>query len=188
MDTQTKTHVVDQSQPLPRPARRAFLRDGLLAATAGLTVTGFGVRRVLAQARKMGKPPFTEATVNKFLASSSEPDYRRMCEEAQKDLGGFVRKTFYLTPGQEKSLNNLTPEQVRKIQGAFKQSQEQNARLAMKVKMVPAARPSAEMARQRAPVPPAIEDGGQMKQIAVECGKLPDGTIYCKITWECSAT
>jgi hypothetical protein len=110
--------------------RRAFLRDGLLATGA----IGFGIRKVLAEARQTGKPAFTAATVNKLSASSSEEKYREMfLVEAQQDLKAFVRKTFYLTSSQEQVLNDLTPDQVAQIQNFLKQTVEKKKRVKIAV-------------------------------------------------------
>lgn len=114
------------------PTRRTFLRDGLLAAGA----IGFGIRKVLAQARLTGKPALTAAAVNRLSSNSSEAEYREICREAQKDLKAFVRKTFYLTPEQEKTLQDLTPEHVRKIQGTLSRSLANKRRYKMVVTYV----------------------------------------------------
>ena len=164
-------NLENSQDTIPQIARRAFVLNGVLATGA----IGFGIRKVFAQARVAGKPAFTEATVNRLLTSRSEPQYREMCAAAQKDLKGFVRKTFYLTPEQEKSLSNLTPEQVRTFQSGIKQSLEKNARVAVSVKMPPNNNPQ----RQR----PNATDGSAIKNVSTECGVKPDGTIYCKIIW-----
>jgi hypothetical protein len=109
--------------------RRTFLKQGLLVTG----VWGFGIRGVLAQAKQAGKPAMTAASVNRFLATRSVKDYRKICLDAQGDFKAFVRNTFYLTPEQDKVLSGLTPEQVTVFTNSLKQSVERNGRAKMQV-------------------------------------------------------
>jgi hypothetical protein len=109
--------------------RREFLRDGFLLT--GTVI--FGLRQVIAEARQAGKPPFTAASLNQWLARLSENEYRIACLEAQRDLKAFVRKNFYLTLAQDGVLARLTPQLQQKFVAIINQTLEQGSRFKLVV-------------------------------------------------------
>lgn len=65
--------------------------------------------------RTSGKVIMSDATLNRALQSDLKP---KQYPEAFKDLKGFVRSNFALTPDQNATLNRLPDAEVRKFQDA----------------------------------------------------------------------
>ena len=124
-----------------RPSRREFIQRG--AILAGTSI--FAFRHVLAAAKKAGKPPFTISAVNQWCASRSPEEYRAMCAEANRDLKGFVLRTFYLTPGQETTVARLTAEHERKLNAILSQTLKDGSRFKLVVHVLT----PAEYAREK---------------------------------------
>ena len=184
MKTDRTLSSKNSQQTIPQIARRTFLLNGVLATGA----IGFGIRKVFAQARIAGKPALTEATMNRLLTSGSPEKYREICLAVQKDLPGFIRKTFYLTPQQEKAVAALTPEQIQTVQGGLKSSMDKGIRAKVQLE---AALPKGgnPQLRQRLTQAALSPTGNFMiTTTKIGCITRPDGTEFCLVKVEREAT
>jgi len=107
-----------------RIPRREFMKStgaGAAGTIVGLTL-GAELKEVLAQASRTGKPMLTEGAVNN-LFSPGGPNERSklpgLLAEAKRDVKGFVRNRFTLTPSQDQQLESLSRQQLESISGAL---------------------------------------------------------------------
>lgn len=98
--------------------RRRFLKT--LGATAALGVSGLGdgVGDALAQRSRVRKLPLSERSLNS-LVPRDPGELRARALEAKRDLKGFIRGHFSLTPSQAEQLDALSPGEVALIHRAI---------------------------------------------------------------------
>jgi hypothetical protein len=100
-------------------SRRVFLRLAGTAAVGGVCFTSTTMKQALAAARRSGKPLFTEANLNALLPKKHDETFRRLAQDARRDIRSFIRQRFYLTSEQEGELASLSEEIVRNIQASL---------------------------------------------------------------------
>jgi hypothetical protein len=76
-----------------------------------------GKEVALAAARAAAKPLLTTANLN-ALARDQEAN-KALAAQAIKDIPGFIRQHFYLTPAQDRQLNSLPQENIGEITKAL---------------------------------------------------------------------
>jgi len=76
-----------------------------------------GKEVALAAARAAAKPLFTSANLN-ALAKDQEAN-KALAAQAIKDIPGFIRQHFYLTPAQDRQLNSLPQGTIGEITKAL---------------------------------------------------------------------
>jgi hypothetical protein len=102
-------------------ARREFIKGsaaGAVAAVVGLSALSIGLRETLGQAQRTGKPLLTdEALNNLFAKGADERSKMSAAGEAKRDVKGFIKNRFTLTPSQERQVDSLSQEQLETIRG-----------------------------------------------------------------------
>lgn len=106
--------------------RREFLRVGLTTTALGLGCFRLGLREVLAEAKREGKPVLTHDSLNKFLIeySGSKKELAKQFEagidgsnlkKSHDDVMAWFINRFMVTEAQKKFVSSLTGIELDKI-------------------------------------------------------------------------
>ncbi len=144
--------------------RREFLQDGISTTAIGVGLNVFGLRYVLAQAKRSVKPLLTGRNLNALIPEDPEA-FRRLALRAKRDPKGFISEQFYLTRNQKRQLDGLSREDITAIRDAIDMASEKRKGIRVEFIQPTQNRGQSFMHAQRVNIPKPLNhiyvDGGR---------------------------
>lgn len=170
--------------------RRVFLeRLGAAAIGFGCFKDLAGFRAALVQARLEGKPLLTEGALNQVIKETKEKGHKvskDTADEAKRDLKGFLKNRFTLTPDQDAAMSSIGEENLAKLKDAIEVGMAPHNELIIHIYR---AGEAAKGTPGKGPNPgdvPAVVEPIVTVTSTVSSGTNPDGSTYQKTTKDTS--
>jgi hypothetical protein len=123
--------------------RRSFVKGGVTTVVFGAMSLRSGLRQAIAQSRIDKKPLLSEKTLNVALTVPPPPPHARvnrsqleqeLAAGIRRDVKGWVKSRFTLTPVQEEALDTIPPNKLKELDDLLSQAESRGGRLWVSLK------------------------------------------------------